>query len=82
MFMDFKKRWALAVAMNKRGISGMTGVIVTMLISLIVIIAVALPVTEDVVSSSTSTGTTATILGLLPLFLGLAALITITALFA
>jgi len=93
--MDFKTRWQLARAMNSKGLNGSMGVIVGVMIAIIVIVAVALPVTEQVLYTSTcfnetntsicnptTTGTTATILDLLPLFLGLAALVTVAALFA
>lgn len=79
--MDFQTRWQLAKAMNSKGMGGTVGVVIGVMIAIIVIVAVALPVTEDVINSSTSTGTTATILDLLPLFLGLAALVTVAALF-
>lgn len=80
--MDFRAKWSLAKAMNKRGMAGAAGVVIGVMIAIIVIVAVALPVTEDVIAQSTSTGTTATILDLLPLFLGLAALVTVAALFS
>jgi hypothetical protein len=80
--MKLAHRFALAKSMGKRGLAGPAGVIIGVMIAIIVIVAVALPVTEDVVDNSTSTGTTATILDLLPLFLGLAALVTVAALFS
>lgn len=80
--MNFRTQWHLARAMNSKGMVGVTGVVIGVMVSIIVIVAVALPVTEDIINSSTSTGTTATILDLLPLFLGLAALVTVAALFS
>jgi len=93
--MNFRDKWSLAKAMNKRGMVGVAGVIIGVMIAVIVIVAVALPVVEQVLYSvtcfnetntsvcdPTSTGATATILDLLPLFLALAALVTVAALFA
>ena len=93
--MDFKIRWQLAKALSRKGQTGTLGVIIGIMIAVIIIVAVALPVTQDIVftrtcanetntslCSAVTTGTTATILDLLPLFLGLAALVTIAALFA
>ena len=80
--MNFRDKWSLAKAMNKRGMVGVAGVIIGVMIAIIVIVAVALPVVEDVIAQSSSTGTTSTILDLLPLFLALAALVTVAALFA
>lgn len=80
--MNFRTHWQIAKAMNSKGLVGVTGVVIGTMISIIIIVAVALPVTESVVNSSTSTGTTATILDLLPLFIGLAALVTVAALFS
>lgn len=80
--MDVQMKWTLAKSLNRKGLAGPAGVVIGVMISIIVIVAVALPVTEDVVAQSTSTGTTNTILDLLPLFLGLAALVTVAALFA
>jgi hypothetical protein len=82
--MDLKKRFEMAkVIANKRGqMGGTAGLVIGVMIAIIVIVAVALPVTEDVVADSNSTGTTATILDLLPLFLGLAALVTVAARFS
>lgn len=80
--MNLRTQWAMAKVMNRKGLGGAAGTVIGVMIAIIVIVAVALPVTEDVVNSSTSTGTTATILDLLPLFLGLAALVTVAALFS
>jgi len=82
--MDLRTKWNLAQKIaSKRGqMGGTAGLVIGVMIAVIVIVAVALPVTEDVVTASNSTGTTATILDLLPLFLGLAALVTVAALFS
>lgn len=82
--MDMRSKWNLAkVIASKRGqMGGTAGLVIGVMIAIIVIVAVALPVTEDVVADSNTTGTTKTILDLLPLFLGLAALVTVAALFS
>lgn len=40
----------------------------------ILIVAVAIPITNDTIDSANLTGTTATVVGFIPLFLGLAGL--------
>lgn len=80
--MDMRSQFKVAQAMNRRGLAGAAGTVVAVMIAIIVIVAVALPVVQDVVDNSTATGTTRTILNLLPLFLGLAALVTVAALFS
>lgn len=80
--MKLRNMWEMAKSMNRKGLSGAGSAVIGAMIAIIVIVAVALPVTESVVNDSTSTGTTATILDLLPLFLGLAALVTVAALFS
>lgn len=87
--------WALARALNRRGLSGTVGVVVGAVISIVVIVAMAVPVSQSMVNNLTcgaetnltrcspaTTGTLRTILDLLPLFFGLAALITVAALFS
>jgi Tfp pilus assembly major pilin PilA len=80
--MDMHAQWLTAKAMSRKGMAGPAGTVIAVMIAIIVIVAVALPVVQDVVNDSSATGTTATILDLLPLFLGLAALVTVAALFA
>ena len=53
---------------SKRGQFSIGG-IVAVVIGLIMIVALAVPVTQDVVASANLTGTTATIANLLPLLL-------------
>ena len=74
--------YAAARVINRKGLTGAAGTVIGVMIAIIVIVAVALPVVSDVVSSANQTGTTATILNLLPLFLGLAALVIVAALFS
>lgn len=75
-------KWALAQAINRRGLSGTAGVVVGAMISIIVIVAMAIPVTQNVITNQAFTGTLKTVTDLIPLFLGLAALITVAALFS
>jgi hypothetical protein len=74
--------YALAQALNRRGLSGTAGVVVGAMISIIVIVAMAIPVTQNVITNQGFTGTLKTVTDLIPLFLGLAALITVAALFS
>ena len=75
-------QYKLAQAMNRRGLTGTAGVVVGAMISIIVIVAMAIPVTQDVIENQAFTGTLKTVVDLVPLFLGLAALITVAALFS
>jgi hypothetical protein len=52
-------------------VQGLIGVLVAVIIG----VAVAIPVTQEVITSANLTGTTATIVGLIPLFIGLTILI-------
>ena len=57
--------------------SGMAAVstILGVVVAVIVIVAVAIPVTMDVIANANLTGTTATIVDLIPLFFALAGLV-------
>lgn len=75
--------WKLATFANsKKGLSGTAGAVISVVIAIVVIVAVAIPVTNDVISDQNLTGTTATLVELIPLFLGLAGLVVVAALFA
>jgi len=58
--------------MNKKGQMG--GRVMAVIFGTILLIAVAIPVTTSVIASANLTGTTATVVGFIPLFLGLAGL--------
>lgn len=58
--------------MNKKGQLG--GRILVVIFGIILIVAVAIPITDDVITGANLTGTTATVVGFIPLFLGLAGL--------
>ena len=53
------------------------GSVMTLVVGVILVVAVAIPVTQDIVDNSTATGTTATILDLLVLFLAIGVLVLI-----
>ncbi|MAF44194.1 MAG: hypothetical protein CMI54_08570 [Parcubacteria group bacterium] len=55
---------------SRKGLSVM-GVVV----GIILLVAAALPVAQDVVDNSTATGTTRTIINLVPLFIAIAAIV-------
>lgn len=61
--------------------AGMVGTLVGLTVGIIVLVAVAIPVTQDVIQDANLTGTTATVVGLIPLFLGLAGLLFVAALY-
>ena len=62
--------------------TNVAGVVVGAMISIIIIVAMAIPVTQEVITNQAFTGTLKTVTDLVPLFLGLAALITVAALFS
>lgn len=61
--------------MNKKGqASGMGGGVMAVIFGTILIVAVAIPVTQDAIDTSNLTGITETIVGFIPVFLGLGGL--------
>ena len=58
--------------MNKKGQIG--GRILLVIFGIILVVAVAIPITNDVITSANLSGTTATVVGFIPLFLALAGL--------
>lgn len=58
------------------------GSIVAVIIGIIMLVAVAIPVTQDVVESANLTGTAATVVNLLPLLLAVGGVILVSALYA
>lgn len=58
------------------------GQIIGLMIAIVVLVAVAIPVTTQVITDANLSGTTATVVNLIPLFLGLAALVLTTAVLA
>lgn len=86
----------MAKDISRKGQNGTLGVIVGAVITIVIIVAMAVPVTQSIVFNLTCgapgtnlsactpkvSGTTTTILNLLPLFFGLAGLITVAALFS
>ena len=57
------------------------GSIVAVIIGIIMLVAVAIPVTQDVVDSANLSGTAATVTGLLPLLLAVGGVILVAALY-
>jgi len=60
----------------------LVGQIIGLTIAIIIIVAVSIPVINQIIVDSNLTGTTATVVGLIPMFLGLAALVITTAILA
>ena len=60
----------------------MGGSVLNVIFGTILIVAVAIPVTQSVITDANLTGTTATVVGFIPLFLGLAGLALAAALVA
>jgi len=50
------------------------GSVMAVIFAIILLVAVAIPVSTSVISTANLTGTTATVVGFIPLFLGLAGL--------
>ncbi len=64
---------------NLKSMKGQRGII-AVVIGIILLVAVAIPVTTDVISSANLTGTASTIIDLLPVFLALAGLVLVAGL--
>lgn len=64
--------------MEKKGQIG--GKVLYVIFAIILIVAVAIPVSTTVINDANLTGTTATVVGFIPLFLGLAGLAVVAAL--
>jgi L-lactate permease len=64
---------------SKKGFT--VGTIVAVVIGLIMLIALAVPVTQDIVTDANLSGTTATIAGLLPLLIVVGAVILVASLY-
>lgn len=59
----------------KRNRKAQTANILNLIVAIVLIIAAALPVTLDVIANTTVSGTTKTVVDLVPLFLGIGALV-------
>ena len=88
-------QYTLARALNRRGLTGTAGLVIATMISIVIIVAVATPVTQSLINNVTcagntnlsqcqpsASGATRTIIELVPVFFGLAALVTVAALFS
>ena len=60
---------------DRAQMKGLTGLMIGVLISAIVGVQVVIPVVNDAIASANVTGTTGTVLGLVPLFVGLLILV-------
>ncbi len=59
----------------------LVGAIIGLVVGVIVIVAVGIPVSQSVITAANLTGTTATVVDLIPLFFGLLALVSVASLF-
>jgi len=64
----------MKVLKNNRGQNNMGGGVMAVIFGTILIVAVAIPVTQDAIETSNLTGITSTIVGFIPVFLGLGGL--------
>jgi hypothetical protein len=64
-------------ASDRSGQTNLVGLIIGITVAAIVGVAVAIPVMNDVIATANLSGTTATVVGLLPLFVGLMLLVAI-----
>lgn len=84
-----------AKAVNRRGAEGTTGVVIGVVVTIVILMAAVVPVTQSLVNNvtcasnsnlsqcvPTATGTTKTLLQLVPVFFGLAGLVIVAALFS
>lgn len=81
--MKLSRMWnAAKVLSSKKGMGGTAGAVIGVTIAIVVIVAVAVPVTQNVIDSANLSGTTAVVVALIPLFLGLAGLVVAASLFS
>ena len=66
--------------MHKKGQSGLVGAFIGIMVAVIVGVGVAIPVIQDTITNATLTGTTLTVVNLLPLMLGLVLLVAVAGL--
>jgi len=66
--------------MNKRGQGGLVAAFIGILVAVIVGVGVAIPVIQDTINNASLTGTTGTIVNMLPLMLALVLFVAIAAL--
>jgi hypothetical protein len=60
-----------------RGQTNLVGLVIGVMIAAIVVVNVAIPVINDALANSNASGSTAIILGLIPLFLGLLLMVSV-----
>lgn len=66
--------------MKKKGQSGFVGALIGLMIAIIVGVAAAIPVTQDVINDANLSGTTAVIVNLIPLMIGLVLFVAVASL--
>ena len=49
--------------------------VIDVVVGVVLMVAVALPITQQIIDNSTATGTTSTVIKIIPLFVGIGALI-------
>ena len=77
MFDTLKLFMATGRSMMGAKKGGLIGNIIGSVVGVIMFVAVAIPVTQDVIDNTTLTGTTSTIVNLLPLFYAIGALLAV-----
>jgi len=66
--------------MNKKAQSGLSGAFINIMIAVIIGVGIAIPVVVDTIANASLTGMTATILGYLPLLMGVVLLVAVAVL--
>jgi len=66
--------------MNKKGQQGLVGAFIGIMVAVIVGVGVAIPVIQDTITNASLSGTTLTVVNLLPLLLAVVLLVAIAAL--
>ena len=66
--------------MNRKGQTGLSGAFISLMIAVIIGVGVAIPVVLDIIDNSSVTGTTATILGYVPLLMAVVLLVAVAVL--
>ena len=64
----------------KKAQSGLTGAFISIMIAVIIGVGIAIPVVLDTIANSSITGITATILGYIPLLMGVVLLVAVAVL--
>lgn len=68
--------------MKKKGQAGIAGALIGILIAVIIGVGVAIPVIQEVIVNASLTGTTLTVVNLIPLMIGVVLFVAVAALVA